>query len=415
MLPRMLSLIWQIRKEQFFPLENLETIQEKRLQEMVTHAYMHTQFYRTLFDQLGITPEKIKTREDLKELPPTKKTDLQETFNSMVAEGYSEENCRAAYTAGSTGIPAKILYDPYTMDYFTAESMVEFLDTGYYPWEKVAYTKRTTWKSHILQKVGLLRAYHINTTLPEEEQALMLREINPSLIASYPSLLYAITRIVAKEKYTINPRAVILGGEMLTPHVRTSIEEIFRTRVIETYATIEFSTIARECPQGNWHINSTQCVVEFEKGKLLVTGLINKALPLIRYEIGDSGRPKEGLCPCGRGHPMMHILEGRSGDIFILPDGREVPPIRVWGVRLLLDTTLAAKKYQIIQEDTDYFIIKIVPTEKFTEDIEKRAREELIRNLGYPVIVEIEQVDEIPLIDDRKLRVNISKVRRSVS
>ncbi|MBU7047829.1 MAG: hypothetical protein HXS54_15440 [Theionarchaea archaeon] len=112
---------------------------------------------------------------------------------------------------------------------------------------------------------------------------------------------------------------------------------------------------------------------------------------------------------------MMDILEGRSGDIFILPDGREVPPIRVWGVRLLLDTTLAAKKYQIIQEDTDYFIIRIVPTEKFTEDIEKRAKEELIKNLGYPVTVEIEQVDEIPLIDDRKLRVNISKVKRPAS
>lgn len=412
MLPRLLSLIWQIRKEQWLPPETLERIQEKRLQEMVAHAYKTTRFYKTLFNRCSVTPEDIKTKEDLKKLEPTKKTDLQEKFTDMVATGYSEENCRVLYTAGSTAVPAKILHDPYATDYFVAASMVEFLDTGYRPWEKICYTKRTTWRSHLLQKIGLLRAYHINSTLPEEEQADILRKVNPSLIASYPTLFYSIAKMVAAQGYILRPKAVIIGGEMLAPYVRSFIEEVFNTQIFETYATIEFSTVARECSHGNWHINSTQSVVEFDKGKILVTGLINKAVPLIRYEIGDVGHPKEGVCPCGRGHPMMEILEGRSGDIFILPDGREVPPIRVWGVRLLLDTTLAAKRYQIIQEDYKTFILRIVPTEQFTREVEQKAKEELVKNLGYPVTVEVERVDEIPLIDDRKLRVNISRVNR---
>lgn len=408
----MLSFMWQIRREQWLPPEKLERIQMSRLQKIVSHAYENTQFYRTLFNRCGVTSEDIRTKEDLKKLEPTKKTDLQDNFTDMVAAGYSEENCRVFYTAGSTAVPAKILHDPYTTDCFVAGSMVEFLDTGYRPWEKICYTKRTTWKSHLLQKVGLLRAYHINTTLPEEKQASILKKVNPSLIATYPTLFYSITKIVAAQGYTIRPKAVIIGGEMLAPHVRTFIEDVFSTHVFETYATIEFSTVARECIHGNWHINSTQNVVEFENGKVLVTGLINKAVPLIRYEIGDLGHPKEGVCPCGRGYPMMEILEGRSGDIFILPDGREVPPIRVWGVRLLLDTTLAAKRYQIIQEDYDAFTLRIVPTERFTKDVEKRAKEELVKNLGYPVTVDVERVDEIPLIDDRKLRVNISRVKK---
>ena len=411
-LPRMLSLIWQIKREQWLPPEKLEKVQEKRLQHIVTHAYNNTSFYKTLFDRCGVTPHDIKTKEDLKKIDPTTKTDLQEHFTDMRASGYSEDNCRVFYTAGSTGEPAKILHDSYTMDYFTAASMVEFLDTGYRPWEKIAYTKRTTWRSSILQKLGVLRSYHINTTLPEEIQVDTLKKVNPSLIASYPSLFYSIAKMTAQKKYVIRPKAIIVGGEVLAPHVKTYIEDTFKSRVYETYATIEFSTVARECSHGNWHINSTQNLVEFEDGNILVTGLLNKAVPLLRYDIGDTGHSKEGICPCGRGHPMMHIVEGRNCDIFVLPDGREIPPIRVWGVRLLLDTTLSAKRYQIIQEDYDSFVIRVIPTENFTTEIEEKAKKELIRNLDYPVTVEIERVNAIPLIDDRKLRVNISRIKR---
>ncbi len=408
----MVYLILKIRKEQYLSPEKLERIQEKLLQEMVLHAYRNTRFYRALFDRCGVTPRDIKTREDLKKLEPTKKADLQENFKDMVASGYTERNCAVTYTTGSTGTPAKILYNAYTVDYYRALSIVEFLDTGYYPWERLAYTKRSSWKSHVLQNLGILRAYHINSTLPGEEQASLLKKIDPSLIVSYPTLLHSIASVVEKKGYVIRPKAAIIGGEILMPHVRKYIEDVFCMRILETYATIEFSTIARECLHGNWHINSTQNVVEFEDGRILVTGLINKAVPLIRYDIGDRGHPKEGVCPCGRGYPMMEILEGRNEDIFVLPDGREVPSPRVAGVRVILDTTLAAKRYQIIQEDYDVFTLRIVPTEQFTEEIEKRAKEELIRNLGYPVTVNVERVDRIPLVDDRKLRVNISRIKR---
>ncbi len=409
----MFYLILKIEREQWLSPEKLERIQEERLRKIVTHAYNNTVFYRNLFKRCGVTPRDVRTEEDLKKLEPTKKKDLQEKFNEMVATGYSKENSRVSYTAGSTGNPAMIFHDGYTMDYFVASSMVELLDTGYKPWEKVVYTKRTTWRSHFLQKIGILRAYHVLSTIPVEEQAEALKEIDGSLIASYPTLLYSIAKVVAEKNYTIRPKAIIIGGELLTPHTRAFLEEVFKTRLYETYATIEFSTIARECSHGNWHINSTQGLVEFTNdGTILVTGLINKALPLIRYEIGDVGHPKKGSCPCGRGLPMMQILEGRQGDIFLLPDGREIPPIKVWGVRLILDRNVAAKRYQIIQEEPDLFVIRVVPTENFTAELEKRVKEELVKNLGYPVTVEIERVDEIPLIDDRKLRVEICKVKK---
>ncbi len=379
---------------------------------MVEYAYTNTKFYRDLFRRCDVTPQDIKTFEDLEKLEHTTKSDLQDHSEDLLAATYTKEMCHSTPTSGSTGTPAIMLYDNECYAYYVAESMVEMFDAGYKPWEKIAYTKRRPWHFYSLQNLGLMRAYHILSTLPEEEQALKLKEVSPSLILSYPLLLYSIARIVKSGGYIIHPRSVIIGGEMLIPHVRKYIEDVFKTRIYETYATVEFSTIARECKYGNWHINTSKCVVEFVEGKILVTSLLNKALPLIRYEIGDAGRPKEGVCPCGRGAPMMEILEGRLGDIYILPNGREVPPLRVWKTHLILDSNVAAKRYQIIQEEPDFFIIRLVPTRNFTEKIADELKTQLVEDLQYPVKVEIEIVDAIPLIDDRKLRANISRVRR---
>lgn len=408
----MVYLMQQMKREQWLSPEKLEKIQNKRLKTVVLHAYYNTRFYKNLFNECGVTPQDIQTREDLKELKPTKKSDLQENLEDMVAAGYSRENCIVKHTSGSTGTPAVMLYDAYTWDYFVAVSMIEFLETGYQPWEKVAYTKRSSWKSRSLQNLGILRAYHIDSTLPDQEQAALLREINPSLIVSYPTLLYSIAKAASVKGYHIRPKAAIIGGEVLAPHVREYIEDVFKTRVFETYATIEFATIARECFHGNWHINCTQNVVEFDQGKILVTGLINKALPLIRYDIGDIGSPKEGVCPCGRGLPMMQILEGRQGDFVVLPDGREVSPLKFGKTKLVLDSTLAAKRYQIIQEDFDQFVIRVVPTERFTDEIAHKVKAQLVKDLKYPVHVSVECVDKIPLVDDRKLRIIISRVKK---
>jgi phenylacetate-CoA ligase len=213
----------------------------------------------------------------------------------------------------------------------------------------------------------------------------------------------------------ITPRSVLIGGEILTAHMRHFIEDVFHTRIFETYATVEFGTVARECSHGNWHINSTQNIVEFEKGKIFITGLINKALPLLRYEIGDVGHPKEGTCSCGRNHPMMKILEGRSGDFMVLPDGREISPLKIGKTKMILDATRAARRYQIIQDELDHFTIRIVPTERFNHILSQRVTEQLREDLRYPVTVTVELVDHIPLVDDRKQRIVISKIKNTIA
>jgi phenylacetate-CoA ligase len=408
---RVLYFLWQIHREQYYSTQRLQQIQDKRLQDMVTHAYEKSQFYRNRLQEVGLSPSDIVTWHDLQAIPPTTKVDLQEHVTALIAAGYSTENCFVFHTSGSTGTPALMLLDVNAMAYHWAESIYDYLDTGYRLWEKLAYTKRTPWRSHMLQKLGVLRAYHIDSTLPDLQQLHQLSAIDPSLIVSYPSLLYSVARTAhGQDTCEIAPRSVLLGGEILTAHVRRFIEEVFHTRVFETYATVEFGTVARECSHGNWHINSTQNVVEFEEGKILITGLINKAIPLLRYDIGDMGQPQEGKCPCGRNHPLMKILEGRRGDFMILPDGREISPLKIGKTKLVLDAALAARRYQIIQDELDHFTIRIVPTSRFNDLLSQTIMQQLRKDLQYPVDVTVELVDTIPLVDDRKQRIIISKL-----
>jgi phenylacetate-CoA ligase len=415
MVLRKAYLTWKIHREQWYPPEKLEKIQQKRLQKMVHHAYENTEFYRDLFDTCGVAPDDIKTKDDLSQLDTTTKADLQNHFDKMVATGYSEENCTVFHTSGSTGTPATVLYDHNAINYTGAEDLVFFFEVGYNPWEKIAYTKRKPWRSHALQNVGLLRSCHVDSSLPEEDQVHRIQNISPSLIVSYPTLIYSIARVIRSHKYTIQPKALIVGGEILTPHIREYVEKAFNARLFETYATVEFSTVAKECSCGNWHIHSTKCLLEFLDGDIVITGLINKALPLIRYNIEDMGKPKHGVCPCGRGYPMMEMLQGRSGDFFILPNGRKIPPLRVFKTRLILDASVAATRYQIIQDEADSFIVRVVPTDNFTDEIAEKVKKQLVKDLNYPVNVDIEVVDEIPLLDDRKLRVNICRIKDSES
>ncbi|MGD2248399.1 MAG: hypothetical protein PVF58_08320 [Candidatus Methanofastidiosia archaeon] len=410
MLSRVIYLTWKISREQWLSPETLEKIQQNKLQKMVHHAYENTEFYQNLFDSCDVAPDDIKTKDDLSQLDITTKEDLQNHFDKMVATGYSQENCVVNATSGATGVPIEILYDPYTLDYFRAESFVQMFDTGYKPWEKIAYTKRKPWRSHFMQKLGFLRSYHVDSMLPDKDQAHLLQKIDPALIASYPTLLYTIAKTAAAEGVTINPRSVIIGGELLDPHIKEYIEDTFSTKVYNIYATVEFSTVAKKCSCGNWHIQSTQNLVEFLDQTIVITGLVNKALPLIRYNIEDVGQPKPGVCPCGRGYPMMDMLQGRSGDFITLPDGRKIPPLKFGRVKLVLDSTLAARRYQIIQEEPDLFTIKVVPTPKFTDEIEQNLIHELAKALDYPVNIKVKKVDNIPLADGRKLRIIVSHV-----
>ena len=132
---------------------------------------------------------------------------------------------------------------------------------------------------------------------------------------------------------TIQPKGIICSSMMLLPHERRQIEEVFGVKVINRYGCEEVSLIASECEKHEGlHLNVEHLFIEFirsdgqdakpgESGSIIVTDLINKAMPFIRYQIEDSGVPTDRRCSCGRGLPLMSEVTGRLADFLRLTPG----------------------------------------------------------------------------------------------
>ena len=147
-------------------------------------------------------------------------------------------------------------------------------------------------------------------------------------------------RLIAMEKLTsgsprIAPRTVFSTADVLDQNSRQLIESAFDVRVTDLYGAYEFGHIAWECPQhAGYHVNTESVVLELlkdgrpaspgEAGEVVATSLNSYAMPFLRYRLGDLCSPSHRPCPCGRGLPLLELVQGRSNDAIRLPDGRVV-------------------------------------------------------------------------------------------
>lgn len=140
-------------------------------------------------------------------------------------------------------------------------------------------------------------------------------------------------RLVARGSRPLVPYAKVFG-EMLYPFQRQLIEEGLGARVIETYGCNETGTVAYECPAGSIHVFAEHVEVEIlndgepaapgEMGEIVLTCTTNRTMPLIRYRVGDRGRLVADPCSCGRPHPVLSGIEGRTGDVLLTATGVQI-------------------------------------------------------------------------------------------
>jgi phenylacetate-CoA ligase len=199
-------------------------------------------------------------------------------------------------------------------------------------------------------------------------------------------------------------KLVITIAEALLPWQRDALRKGFKCEVRESYGMAELVAAAAECQAGSLHLWPEVGWLEVfddkenvpvpcgTTGRLIATGLMNLAMPLIRYEIGDRGTL--GLsgdrCSCGRLLPMLASVEGRMDDVLYTQDGR-------WLGRLdpVFKANLPIREAQIIQETLDRIRIRYVPTQNFTAESSQVIIERLQARMG-PVNVIMEPVEKVP-------------------
>lgn len=418
--------LMEARRNQWLKPSELEELQAKRLRVMIKHAYDNTEFYHRKFKDAEIRPEDIRTVEDLKKVPFTTKSEVREySTGSMLAKGVDMNQCMVTETSGSTGIPTKVVYDTYANDFSKAINLRSHFENGLKPWSKWAifgdphHFQKQTW----FQKCGVLSPNWISVFDPVEKQIEYLKKIKPDVLSGYTSSLYLLSRAI-KEKgiEDIAPKVVISTSELLDPGTRDYINSVFNVKMVDHFGCVELNRTAWECGEhAGYHIDSDAVVMEFiqdemnvsagERGEIVYTGLFNFAMPLIRYNIEDVGVPSDEVCPCGRGLPLMKLIEGRSDSFMQTPDGR-IFAAMIW--EPIMRRIPGIEKFKAIQERRDLIRILVVGNQMFTAATVEQIKHDIMDVMGEGIDVEIEIVEEIPRDKSGKVRCAVSKVEKTV-
>ena len=188
-----------------------------------------------------------------------------------------------------------------------------------------------SWRFARTVDVGLLNLLLLDAGRPAHEHRAALQAFRPHELGGYPSALGLLAREQLDGRLDVAPEFVATTSEVLTPDVRRAIREAWGITPSDMYAITEAGIVASECEhRAGLHVFEDHTMVEVldadgapapdgALGRLVVTPLYGRTLPLLRYEMGDLVRATREPCPCGR--PYLRLLEirGRQDDVLELP------------------------------------------------------------------------------------------------
>lgn len=211
------------------------------------------------------------------------------------------------------------------------------------------------------------------------------------------------------------PEVIVTTSEVLTDPIRQRLTETFGARVFNEYGCGEVGTIAHECEAGSLHVSDDNVLLETvdddgnlvsgEAGELVVTELHNRAMPLIRYRIGDFGTLAASTCACGRTLTVLSGVHGRAYDMIKARDGRSFHgEFVMYLFEDIKKKSQAIRQFQVRQEAVDRFRIRIVPDPAFGEDTKQLIRTRFTEAFDPDVQIEFEIVDAIAREKSGKMR-----------
>ncbi|MDN5895169.1 MAG: hypothetical protein L0H93_14245 [Nocardioides sp.] len=279
---------------------------------------------------------------------------------------------RTDVTSGTTGTRLEIWHDVNAYGYHGATVLRRFLRSGYRPWWRIAQIKPFSRPVRWFQRIGIFPRVVIGAGQSEEAIAAQVVRARPRLLMGYPLVLRGILRVISPEDLQTlrsSLRMVMTDSELLTDEAAELLREGFGVPVFDEYSAYEVLTVSSQCRDGSMHLDEDRVWLEIldEDGRLVpdgqdglvtVTHFRERAMPLVRYQLGDRGRIVPGPCSCGSGFRRMAVTEGRSNDYIVLPGGRRIYS----GVFLSLAMfSPGVAECMIRQDETGRVSVRLVP------------------------------------------------------
>lgn len=414
---------------QFDKLSEIYLLRDSKLKKIIDFAYNQIDFYKITFDDVGSKPEEINHIHDLCRIPVLSKMIVLDNEKNLIAQNCTQRKY-VRKTGGSTGMTLHfvkeanalalndaIMYRCYRWyDIDIGDKQVRF-------WG-VPVTRKLRWKEQL--KDFILNRIRISAFDISNESCIKqykrIKKYRPAYFYGYTTAIYGFCLFMKGNGINLDDlhlKAVICTAEKMYPHHKKLFDEVFSCPVVDEYGSAEHGIIAFQCSKGNMHMMSDHLCIEFldeenrpvkpgEIGRIVVTDLSSYAMPLIRYDIGDMGRPTEKKCSCGVTLPIMEVVEGRKEDFIRTRDGKLVHAAYL--CYTLKDDTV--HEFKMYQKDLDRLHVQIVKSPQFGPDSEKILDSKLRTALGDEVKIEFEYLKRIPREQSGKLRYFVSEIKQ---
>lgn len=252
--------------------------------------------------------------------------------------------------------------------------------------------------------VGLLfQKVYSTFDMTEKNMPLYINDLNsfkPDILNGFVSALYELAKYIDRNntKLYFIPKAIFTTSETLLPLHRDLIENVFKSKIYNQYASAEGAPFITECKHGNLHYHIDTGVIETinseGEDEILITSFMTYGTPLIRYRIGDKIKFKEGNCKCGSSHPLVESIDGRKVEYLYSLECGKVSLSHLSDV--IKGMPNSVKNIQFVQNDLSKIIINIViDKELYTDNMDKSILKEMSLRFGSKTKFDIIKVDEI--------------------
>ncbi len=371
-----------VREIQDIPEEEFEDYVLNRRRAIVNYHLSNNSYYKKFFGD--------KEFLDWEEVPVMQKSDLQRPLQERLSNNYTKKKSYVGKTSGSSGHPFIFAKDRFCH----AVTWAEFIDR--YKWININLNKSLQARFYGIpldfygnlterfkDQVSLRRRFNV-FDLSEKKMEGFLTRFEKSefdYINGYTSAILLFAKFLKKRKIVLKNscpslKVCIVTSEKLFENDKLLIEEAFGIPVVNEYGASEVGLIAFENTNGDWIVNAESLFIEIlddnnhslphgEEGRIVITSLYNKAHPMIRYDIGDTGTLAKNST---YKHPVLLNLTGRTNDVARLADGKVVPGLTFYYVtKSIIEDAGSIKEFLIVQTELDKFKIEYVSEHEFTD------------------------------------------------
>jgi len=404
---------------------NFDAYQLNQLNTFLEYAKENSEYFSRILSNVNLPLENVG---DLKNIPVLNKEDIRKNIDEIIT--VPKSGAIKSFTGGTTGKSLTVYYTEQDMqermaylDYFKEQHGVKkgmrrasFTGKNLVPPNQ---TSKKFWRYNTALRQLLFSSFHGT----EENMPFYIEKLNkfkPQSLDGFPSVILKIAKYVLKNNIDLKfkPAAIFPTAETPLDSDREVIEEAFKCKVRDQYASSEGAPFITECTHSSLHINVDTGV--FEKvnkdddiSEIYVTSFNTHGTPLIRYKIGDSLEFTDESCTCPINTPIVRRIIGRNTDYLYSEERGTISSANMSNTIKNLPNSVI--NIQFVQKKMDTIIVNIVADKAlYHEKHNNEIKRELINRFGEKMNFKFQFVNEIKTENSGKTRFIVNKLDQNI-